>query len=204
MKPVLILYATREGQTRRVAERVAAALHACGRAATIQEVAAIHEPFDLGANAAVVLAASVHAGKHEPELVAFVKRHRAALEGLPTAFLSVSLSEAGAEDTSAPAEKREQAAANVRMSLDAFIADTGFHPEQMVPVAGALPYTHYSWFIRFIMKRIAKSAGAPTDTSRDYDFTDWAALDRFAERFVEALPPDAPPPEAIRTAAQAP
>ena len=29
------------------------------------------------------------------------------------------------------------------------------------------------------MKRIARKAGAPTDTSRDFEFTDWAALDRF-------------------------
>jgi hypothetical protein len=29
------------------------------------------------------------------------------------------------------------------------------------------------------MKEIARRAGGPTDTSRDYEFTDWAALDRF-------------------------
>jgi menaquinone-dependent protoporphyrinogen IX oxidase len=36
------------------------------------------------------------------------------------------------------------------------------------------------------MKRIAKRAGAPTDTTRDYVFTDWVALDRFVEEFVTA------------------
>jgi menaquinone-dependent protoporphyrinogen oxidase len=30
------------------------------------------------------------------------------------------------------------------------------------------------------MKRISKKRGLPTDTSRDYEFTDWAAVDRFA------------------------
>jgi menaquinone-dependent protoporphyrinogen IX oxidase len=29
------------------------------------------------------------------------------------------------------------------------------------------------------MKQIARKAGAPTDTARDYEFTDWATLDRF-------------------------
>jgi menaquinone-dependent protoporphyrinogen IX oxidase len=30
------------------------------------------------------------------------------------------------------------------------------------------------------MKRIAKKAGGPVDASRDYEFTDWKGLDRFA------------------------
>jgi len=37
------------------------------------------------------------------------------------------------------------------------------------------------------MKRIAKKAGGPTDTSRDYEFTDWTKLDRMIEKFVESV-----------------
>ena len=33
------------------------------------------------------------------------------------------------------------------------------------------------------MKRIARKAGGATDTSRDYEYTDWAALDEFVDRF---------------------
>jgi hypothetical protein len=40
------------------------------------------------------------------------------LERIPTAFLSVSLSEADAEDTSAPPERRAQAAADVERMID--------------------------------------------------------------------------------------
>jgi menaquinone-dependent protoporphyrinogen IX oxidase len=29
------------------------------------------------------------------------------------------------------------------------------------------------------MKTISRRAGGPTDTSRDYEFTDWVALDQF-------------------------
>jgi menaquinone-dependent protoporphyrinogen oxidase len=46
-------------------------------------------------------------------------------------------------------------------------------------VAGTLAYSRYNFIIRFVMKRIARKNGAPTDTSRDYELTDWAALDRF-------------------------
>jgi menaquinone-dependent protoporphyrinogen oxidase len=38
------------------------------------------------------------------------------------------------------------------------------------------------------MKRIARKAGAPTDTSRDYEFTNWQALDRFVEQLAVKTP----------------
>jgi menaquinone-dependent protoporphyrinogen oxidase len=64
--------------------------------------------------------------------------------------------------------------------IDVFVKETGWRPERTLPVAGALTYSRYNIFVRFVMKRIARAAGAPTDTSRDYEFTNWPALDRFA------------------------
>ena len=75
--------------------------------------------------------------------------------------------------------ERERAAADVQRMIDVFVKKTGWRPARSLPVAGALAYSRYNVFVRFIMKRIAREAGAPTDTSRDYVFTDWPALDRF-------------------------
>jgi menaquinone-dependent protoporphyrinogen IX oxidase len=44
------------------------------------------------------------------------------------------------------------------------------------------------------MKQIARKAAAPTNTSRDFEFTDWVALDRFA---AEAAPAVGTPATAI-------
>ena len=38
-----------------------------------------------------------------------------------------------------------------------------------------------------MMKLIVAHAGGETDASRDYEYTDWAAVDRFAEAFAERL-----------------
>ena len=38
-----------------------------------------------------------------------------------------------------------------------------------------------------MMKKIAASEGMPTDTSRDYEFTDWLAVDEFAHTLAEEL-----------------
>lgn len=176
---VAVVYATREGHTRLVAEHVAAALRVAGFDVDVHQLAARRDALDLAPYSALLLAASVHLHHHEREMVAFARKHRAELERRPSAFLSVSLSEAGAEDARATPQLRARAAAEVRGALEVFFKETGWHPHQVLAVAGALPYTKYNLLLRFLMTLVARSDGSPTDTSRDYDFTDWRALDAF-------------------------
>src|SRR5262245_31666514 len=187
MKPIGVFYATREGQTQRIAAHVAANLRGRGLDAQIRNVADHSADIDIDQYAAVVLAASVHAGDHEREMVNFVKKHLVQFEHLPAAFLSVTLSEAGAERRNAAPAERARFVADVRKMLDHFFRQTGWHPKHVKPVAGALQYSKYSTLVRFVMKRIAKSAGAETDTSRDYQYTDWDALDRFVNEFADEI-----------------
>jgi menaquinone-dependent protoporphyrinogen oxidase len=184
MKTVGIFYATREGQTEKIARFVAESFKKREFETAVVNLGNNTSRIDLLTYSAVVLAASVHAGKHESEVVRFVKDNRDALESLPAAFLSVTLSEAGVERPSATEAERARFAADVQKMLDAFYDDTGWRPRRVQPVAGALLYTHYNFLVRFVMKRIARSAGAETDTSRDYEYTDWNALDRFVEHFA--------------------
>lgn len=179
-----VFYATREGQTRRIAEHIGATLRARGTNVDVLDVGRLAEPIDWTRYTAACVAASVHIGHHEREMIAFVRRHQAELESLDAAFVSVTLSEAGAEDPQAPPERRKAAAADAQRMIDVFVADTGWRPARALPAAGALAYSRYNFVIRFVMKQIARRAGAPTDASRDYEFTDWAALDRFVEAAV--------------------
>jgi menaquinone-dependent protoporphyrinogen oxidase len=181
-----IFYATREGHTRRIAEHIAAELRATYVDVDVYDVNRPTSPIGWSRYIAACVAASVHAGHHEPEMVAFVKRHREDLARLGAVFLSVTLSEAGAEDPKAPNERRAQAAADAQRMIDVFIEETGWRPARALPVAGALAYSRYNFIVKFVMKRIARKAGAPTDTSRDYEFTDWAALDRFVREMIQA------------------
>ena len=49
---------------------------------------------------------------------------------------------------------------------------------------GALAYSRYGRFTRWIIRRIARSKNLGTDTSRDYEYTDWRAVDAFARHFI--------------------
>src|SRR5262249_10815010 len=101
-----------------------------------------------------------------------------------TVFLSVSLSEAGAEDAGAPPEKRAAAAVTVEQMIQRFLTETGWHPQRIKAVAGALMYSRYNRLVRFVMKRIAKASGGSTDTSMDHEYTDWAALNRLVDELA--------------------
>lgn len=188
MKPVVVLYATREGQARRVAERLAEAVRKHKLGTDLMDLAQLPSGFTLAGYSAAIVSASIHVGKHEREVVAFARHHAASLNRIPTAFVSVSLSEAGAEDMDAPEERRAQAAADVRRMIDGFLKETGWRPTLIQAVAGALRYSQYNFLVRFVMKRISRKAGGDTDTSRDYEYTDWTAVDRIADELVRAIP----------------
>ena len=54
-------------------------------------------------------------------------------------------------------------------------------------LAGALQYREYDFFTRTLIRLMMKRGGHPTDTSRDYDYTDWEAVARFGHEFSGML-----------------
>jgi menaquinone-dependent protoporphyrinogen oxidase len=180
---IAIIYATREGQTKRIVDHLVGVFRARDVAIEIFDAKKKPDP-DLATYDALIVAGSVHIGSHERELVRFVEAHREELERIPTAFVSVSLSQAGVEDVERTAEQRARANQNVAGVLDAFFRKTGWQPRWIQPFAGALLYTRYNFLIRFVMKMISKKEGGSVDTSRDHEYTDWSAVERFAARII--------------------
>ncbi len=126
----------------------------------------------------VVVGASVHAGGFQRAVSRFAEAEREALSARPSAFFFLSLTAAdeAAESKEAVAELGE-----------AMEAETGWHPDEVAAFAGALKYTEYGPIKRFVMKRIARGYGGGTDTSRDYEYTDWDEVAAFARRFADRL-----------------
>ena len=149
-QPLAVLYATREGQTRHIAEHVAARLRSRGLTVELEHVAHLPLGFSLSGHAGAILAASIHMGEHEREMVKFVKRHRTELESIPSTFLSVSLSEAGVEREATSPALRARSESDVRAMIEAFIAETGWRPQVVRPVAGALQFSRYGLVLSLI------------------------------------------------------
>ena len=182
MKSILVAYASTDGHARKVAEYVAAAFNRMGREVDLIDTASPAAASVTPIHSAAVIAGSVHLGSHQAALQDFVKRNVDWLNASPAALLSVSL---------AAALDDEASRADCRACAQKFLDETGFVPGIVLPVAGALPYTQLDWFRRFAVKMVMKRHGGDTDTSRDFDYTDWEALERFATEFVDATTADA-------------
>ena len=146
MKPVLLLYGARQGQARRIAERLADILARHGCRCHLQDAAQCGPVFPIADYEGSVVVASVHLGRHEKEIIEFVKQQRAAMELKPSAFVSISLSQATAENASADQSQRARGAADAGAMIDSFLQQTGWRPDRVKAVAGALRYSKYNWF----------------------------------------------------------
>jgi menaquinone-dependent protoporphyrinogen oxidase len=178
MLRVLIAYGTSEGQTGRIAEYLSNVIRSHGYQAFPVDVERANAPPPDGYDA-VFVGASIHMGKHERNVVHYVRRNRATLERLPSAFFSVSL---------AAGDNTDEAHKEVEGYIEKFVQQTGWRPMMVGLFAGALLYTQYGFFTRWIMRKIARDKGSPdTDTTRDYVYTDWDRVRCFAEDFLEAF-----------------
>lgn len=173
MARILVLYASCDGQTARIAHRVATALEGSGHGVTLRSVEEPAPARDIEDHDAVIVGGGIRFGHHARALEELVRQHAGAIAARPNAFFSVSLSAGG--PGARPAEAIRQ--------VDQFIERTGWEPNELATFAGALQYSKYNPFIRFMMRLIVGAAGGQTDASRDYEYTDWKAVDRFAVRF---------------------
>jgi menaquinone-dependent protoporphyrinogen oxidase len=178
MAHLLIVYGTTEGHTAQIAARMAAVIRDAGHEVILHDAKELRRRAVTESVDGVIVGGSVHAGDHQSSVRDFVKRNRDLLERVPSAF-SVSLT---------AADPDEEAAAEAQLMLEKFFRETGWQPRRVETIAGALVYTQYNIFIRHMMKLIVRRGGrSELDTSRDYDFTDWAAVERFARDFAASV-----------------
>lgn len=78
------------------------------------------------------------------------------------------------------------------LNATAFAREAGWAPHRIVLVAGALKYLEYDFLKRMIMRMIAKKEGRDTDTTKDYEYTDWDAVRSFSDEFVAVKAKTAP------------
>jgi menaquinone-dependent protoporphyrinogen oxidase len=174
---ILIAYATRQGQTGKIARHIAAVLAREGHTPELCDLDREREPGPASFDG-VIVAAPIHAGGYPPAVIGFLRRSHALLNALPSAFVSVGL---------AIASKTHDGRAQTLPIVGKLLRHTGWQPQATELVAGALVYSQYRFLTRYVMRRIASKEGGDTDTSRDYEYTDWAALERFTRAFAEKL-----------------
>lgn len=172
MKRILVIYGTTEGHTEMIATAIGNTLTARGFDAHVIAAGSLDpQPSEYDG---IIVAASVHGGRYQKVVGRWLAAHAAQLRVKPTAFLSVCLG---------VLQHDPKVDAELDAIVHRFLDPIGWQPTVTKQVAGALLYTKYNILMRWIMKRIARKAGGDTDTSRDYDYTDWHDLQVFADEF---------------------
>jgi menaquinone-dependent protoporphyrinogen oxidase len=168
---ILIVFHTSEGQTAKISERAAAVLRERGNSVDVRSVENAPAPDGYDG---VIVGDSIHAVHHSRQMTHYLQAHVVALNSMPSALFQVCLASANPD-----LEHTATAHALLQKLLDR----TGFDPDAVGLFAGALVYTQYGWLTRRVMHAIVKHEGGDLDMSRDYDYTDWDAVTRFAEDF---------------------
>ena len=170
---VLILYGSTEGQTRKIARFMEEVLQQKGHQVMIAD--ANEEPPNPEGFDAVLIGASVHIHKYQKTVKQYLHQHKDVLNEMRTAFFSVCMAVAR--------EDKSEHEAVYQMTHE-FFQETGWKPLEEVYFAGAVKYTKYDYFKKFIMRLISIKAGGGTDISKDFEYTDWNQVEAFALDFI--------------------
>jgi menaquinone-dependent protoporphyrinogen oxidase len=91
MANLLVLYATREGQTAKIARRIAEVVRTAGHRAELADAEALPPDFSLEPFDAACIGGPLHVGAYPPSIVRFAQRHARWLVATGSAFFSVGL-----------------------------------------------------------------------------------------------------------------
>ena len=174
MARIFIVWSSAEGQTRRIVQAIEQQIREAGHKLETMNADDPPRGWIFSKPDAVLVAASIHAGRYTDGLRRLLKQQHERLAALPTAFLSVCL---GAAD---PAKQHE-----ANGYIEQLVRETDWHPTITASVAGALRYPEYSFLKRWMIKKIAAKGGLPTDTSQVHEFTDWEQVRAFGARVIE-------------------
>lgn len=174
---ILIVYATSEGQTRKIARFAADYLSDAGHVVELVP-AEDTEGLDLARFDGVILAGSVHVGKIQPVLTTFMQAQGRRLSTRPTLYMQVSLAAAGHD----PKEHADLEAIATRL-----FTEIGWTPSRTEQVAGAFRFTQYDFFKSLALRWIAHQKGEHVDPHADKEYTDWTALTGVLENWVASV-----------------
>jgi len=166
----LILYASREGQTRRIAETICMQWRAQGADALALPIEDLRVAVLLPEASCVVIGASIHYGHLPKVFYDFVKAHRNTLDARRNAFFCVNLT----------ARKSGKDHPDNSAYIRTFRRRSPWQPQRMAVFAGALRYPRYTWYDRLMIRFIMLMTGGPTDPSVEVEYTDWEKVRAFA------------------------
>ena len=176
MKKIALAYASHDGHTKKIAERLQKIItqnDCLAELIHIGEFDAKEIPhYDF-----VVFGSPIRYGKHLPEMTDFLNKHKQLLNNQKSAFFSVNLT----------ARKAHRNTPKTSNYVKKTLKKMQWKPAIVEVFAGKLNYPIYPFFDKHIIRFIMLITKGPTDTSNVIDFTNWKKVDAFATHIVNQV-----------------
>ncbi|MDZ7806444.1 MAG: flavodoxin domain-containing protein [Gracilimonas sp.] len=173
---LLIIYGTVEGQTRKICERIKNEAKLNGHTVSLNNSTGPNlSPFGFDA---IIIASSVHNEKFQDSIEQYAGDYAKVLNNIVGVFVTVSLTAANDE----PEGWKE-----LEEITNDLLSRTGWHPTFIEHVAGAIRYSKYNYFKKFIVRNIAGRNGTQIDNSDDHEFTDWEQVNQILKKIEKAV-----------------
>ena len=170
---VLILFASIEGQTGKIARFIEAEVGSLGREATLADVSGKMAEVTFDGFDTVILAAPVHERRHPPNFEILLTASRVDLAARRTLMISVSLGAAFPELN----EEAKDYLAEMKLR-------TGLAPNAEALVAGAVRPSSYDYYETEILRHAVLRNQTIDPGTQEREFTDWNALKAAVAEFV--------------------
>ncbi|MDR2678496.1 MAG: menaquinone-dependent protoporphyrinogen IX dehydrogenase [Zoogloeaceae bacterium] len=171
--PLLLLYSSRFGHSRKIAETIAGEWRAAGHAVELAELTPKTHP-DPARYSGLGLVMSVRYGHFARDAFRLAREFRTWLQTTPTLLVTVSLT----------ARKPEKRSPETHLYTRKFLKKTGWQPTRVLVAAGALEYSRYNPLDRACIRLIMWLMKGETDGVSTVDYTDWEAVRAAARDFA--------------------
>ncbi len=163
-----ILYATVDGQTLKIANKIKAVLIEKGNEAALFSI----EDFngEISDYDKFIIGSSIRYGKHNAKIIEFINHNKKKLNTTKNAFFSVNL----------VARKPERATPETNPYFIKFLNEINWVPNQSAVFAGKLDYQTYTFTDRLLIQMIMWMTKGPTNSKTNIEYTDWEKVDQFS------------------------
>lgn len=165
----LIIYATTDGQTLKISERIRDILETMGHEVDMCNV--LENSTTLAPYNTIIVGSSIRYGYHHKPIRDWIDENTTELANKKNAFFSVNL----------VARKPGKASPETNPYARKFLGKIEWKPQLAAVFAGKLDYSLYNWFDTFMIRLIMRMTGWPLETPEPIEFTDWEKVKEFAE-----------------------
>lgn len=171
MSPTIdVFFASHDGQTRQVADRIYNILQETGANVSKREIKAGNQDIISRCVDVTVVAAPIRYGFPLRIADKFLRRNVLRIDQSRFALVLVNLT--------ARRPGRTTPAGNIY--LRRWLTRQRLNPAIACAVAGRVDYPNYKWYDRIMMQLILTISGGPTDSTTSIEYTDWQQVERLA------------------------